>query len=114
MNDRTIERSRETLPFVGAIIGAAIILLVTLLLPLGFDNDLYESMGWTLYAYHGLPYIASWDHNFPGIVFVHWTSIALFGASDFGFRLFDYLVHIAMAGFFYRVLRNWLAPKVSV
>ena len=114
MNDRTIERSRETLPFVVAIIGAAIILLVTLLLPLGFDNDLYESMGWTLYAYHGLPYIASWDHNFPGIVFVHWTSIALFGASDFGFRLFDYLVHIAMAGFFYRVLRNWLAPKVSV
>ena len=114
MKERMIERSRETLPFVVAIIGAAILLLVTLLLPLGFDNDLYESMGWMLYAYHGLPYIASWDHNFPGIVFVHWASIALFGASDFGFRLFDYLVHIAMAGFFYRVLRNWLPQKTSV
>jgi 4-amino-4-deoxy-L-arabinose transferase-like glycosyltransferase len=113
MKERMIERSRETLPFVVAIIGAAIILLVTLLLPLGFDNDLYESMGWTLYAYHGLPYIASWDHNFPGIVFVHWASIALFGASDFGFRLFDYFVHIAMAGFFYRVLRTWLSPRTS-
>jgi hypothetical protein len=114
MKVRTIDGSNEMLPMVVAIIGAAIILLVTLLLPLGFDNDLYEAMGWTLYAYHGLPYITSWDHNFPGIVFVHWASIALFGASDFGFRLFDYLIHIAMAGFFYRVLRIWLAPKTSV
>ena len=102
------------MPFCVAVCGASIILLVTLLLPLGFDNDLYEAMGWTLYAYHGLPYIASWDHNFPGIVFVHWASIALFGASDFGFRLFDYLVHIAMAGFYYRVLCSWLSPRSSV
>ncbi len=101
-------------PFLVAVGGSAVILLVTLLLPLGFDNDLYEAMGWTLYAYHGLPYLASWDHNFPGIVFIHWMSIVLFGASDFGFRLFDYIVHIAMAGFYYRVLRNWLSPTVSV
>jgi Dolichyl-phosphate-mannose-protein mannosyltransferase len=114
MNRRTMDSPGETLTFALAVAGSAIILLVTLLLPLGFDNDLYEAMGWTLYAYHGLPYLASWDHNFPGIVFVHWASIALFGASDFGFRLFDYLVHIAMAGFFYRVLRNWLSPKTSV
>jgi len=97
-----------------AVVGAAVILLVTLLLPLGFDNDLYESMAWTLYAYHGLPYLSSWDHNFPGIVFIHWASIALFGASDFGFRLFDYLVHIAMAAVYYRFLRNWLSPRASL
>ncbi len=104
----------EWVPLAVAVACSAVILLVTLLLPLGFDNDLYEAMGWTLYAYHGLPYLASWDHNFPGIVFIHWASIALFGASDFGFRLFDYLVHIAMAGFFYRVLRNWLSPRASI
>ena len=114
MKQRTIVGSRETVAFAIAVSGSAIILLVTLLLPLGFDNDLYESMGWALYAYHGLPYLGSWDHNFPGIVFVHWASIALFGASDFGFRLFDYLVHVAMAGFYYRVLRNWLSPKTSM
>src|SRR5580704_12325465 len=108
MNQPTITKSKETLAITLVMAGSAVILLVTLLLPLGFDNDLYESMGWALYAYHGLPYLGSWDHNFPGIVFVHWASIALFGASDFGFRLFDYLVHIAMAGFYYRVLRNWL------
>ena len=114
MKLRTTNSPAEIMPFCLAVCGASIILLVTLLLPLGFDNDLYESMGWALYAYHGLPYIASWDHNFPGIVFVHWASIALFGASDFGFRLFDYLVHIAMAGFYYRVLRTWLSPRTSV
>ncbi len=97
-----------------AVVAATIILSVTLLFPLGFDNDVYESMAWTLYAYHGLPYIASWDMNFPGIVFVHWASIALFGASDFGFRLFDFLVHIAMAAFFYRVLRHWLSPRAAI
>ncbi len=106
--------SKETLTITLVMAGSAIILLVTLLLPLGFDNDLYESMGWALYAYHGLPYLGSWDHNFPGIVFVHWASIALFGASDFGFRMFDYLVHIAMAGFYYRVLRTWLSQRTSV
>jgi 4-amino-4-deoxy-L-arabinose transferase-like glycosyltransferase len=114
MKQQNIDASNEKVAFATAAVGAAIILLVTLLLPLGFDNDLYESMGWALYAYHGLPYLGSWDHNFPGIVFVHWASIALFGASDFGFRLFDYLLHIAMAGFYYRVLRNWLSPKTSV
>ena len=113
MNERSYYQSREAFPFLLAMTGAAIILLVTLLLPLGFDNDLYESMAWTLYAYHGLPYIASWDHNFPGIVFIHWASIVLFGASDFGFRLFDYLVHIAMAAVFYRFLRHWLSPRAS-
>jgi len=99
--------------FLASVFGAAVILLVTLLLPLGFDNDLYQSMGWALYAYHGLPYVGSWDHNFPGIVFVHWASIALFGASDLGFRLFDYFVHIVFAGFYYRFLRNWLSPQAS-
>ncbi|HEY3874177.1 MAG TPA: glycosyltransferase family 39 protein [Candidatus Kapabacteria bacterium] len=100
--------------WIAAIGGAATLLAITLLLPLGFDNDLYESMGWALYAYHGLPYIGSWDHNFPGIVFIHWSSITLFGASDFGFRLFDYVVHIAMAALYYRLLRNWLSPRASL
>ena len=98
---------------IAAVAAAAIVLAVTLLLPLGFDNDLYESMGWALYAYHGLPYIGSWDHNFPGIVFIHWLSIALFSASDFGFRFFDYLVHIAMAALYYKVLRHWLSSLAS-
>ena len=99
---------------VSAIVGAAVILLVTLLLPLGFDNDVYQSMAWALYAYHGLPYLASWDMNFPGIVFIHWASIALFGSSDFGFRLFDYLVQIVFAAMYFRLLRRWLSPFESL
>lgn len=99
--------------FLIAVAGGALLLLVTLLLPLGFDNDLYESMGWALYSSHALPYIGSWDHNFPGIVFIHWASIALFGASDFGFRLFDLIIHVGLAAVFYRFLRNWLSPIAS-
>ena len=114
MNEQAIARRKERLPFLVAVEGAAVLLLVTLLLPLGFDNDVYESMAWTLYAYHGLPYLASWDMTFPGIVFIHWASIALFGASDFGFRLFDYLVHIGMAALYYLVLRRWLSRRESV
>src|SRR5581483_7431532 len=102
--------SNTRLWFLLSLAATAGILAVTLLLPLGFDNDVYEAMGRTLYAYHGLPYLASWDMNFPGIIFIHWASIALFGASDFGFRLFDYLTHIAMAGMYFAVLREWLNP----
>jgi hypothetical protein len=111
---KRIIASGAAIPLAIAVAGSAVILLVTLLLPLGFDNDVYESMAWTLYAYHGLPYIASWDMNFPGIVFIHWLSIVLFGASDFGFRMFDYLIHVAMSGAFYLLLRRWLSTRESV
>jgi hypothetical protein len=100
--------------FFAAVVFAAIILLVTLLLPLGFDNDVYQSMGYVLWTYHGLPYLASWDMNFPGIVFVHAASIALLGNSDFGFRMFDYLVHVVMAGMLYLILRHWLRGRESL
>ncbi len=113
MNAEPKQSRRANRWFLAAVGGAALVLLVTLLLPLGFDNDLYQSMGWALYASHGLPYIGSWDHNFPGIVFIHWASIALFGASDFGFRLFDLLTHIGLAAVYYKFLRNWLSPAAS-
>ncbi len=111
---KRIIASGEAIPLAIAVAGSAVILLVTLLLPLGFDNDVYESMAWTLYAYHGLPYLASWDMNFPGIVFIHWMSIVLFGASDFGFRMFDYLLHIAMSGAYYLLLRRWISTREAV
>ncbi len=104
---------RINIYILASLIAAAVLLPVTLLLPLGFDNDVYESMGWTLYAYHGLPYLASWDMNFPGIVFIHALSITLFGASDLGFRLFDYLAHILICGLYFTVLRQWLTARQS-
>ena len=103
--------SRPDYYFLASVSVAAILLLVTLLLPLGFDNDVYQSMGWALYAYRALPYLGSWDMNFPGIVLVHWASIALFGSSDFGFRLFDYFAHIAIVILYYLVLRRWLTKR---
>jgi hypothetical protein len=95
---------------IASLVGAAVLLLVNLLLPLGFDNNIYQAMGWTLYKYGGLPYVASWDHNFPGIALFHASSIALFGNSDLGFKLFDSLIHLTMAGLYYWLITRWVRP----
>jgi hypothetical protein len=93
---------------------AAILLSVNLLLPLGFDNDVYQSMGQDLWKFQRLPYVESWDQNFPGIVYIHALSIGLFGSSDIGFRLLDLVLHIIMAALYALVLRRWLTPQTTL
>jgi Dolichyl-phosphate-mannose-protein mannosyltransferase len=86
------------------------ILLVELLLPLSWDNWVYQTMGWDLYAYGKLPYLGSWDVNFPGIVYLHALSIALMGTSDLAFRNFDVIFETATCLFFYKLLIRWFRP----
>jgi len=104
------QNSTRSKYLIASLVGAVVLLPVNLLLPLGFDNNIYQAMGWTLYKYGGLPYVASWDHNFPGIVLIHAASIALFGNSDLGFKLFDSLLHVAMAGLYYSLVTRWVRP----
>jgi hypothetical protein len=86
------------------------ILLVELLLPLSWDNWVYQTMGWDLYAYGKLPYLGSWDVNFPGIVYLHALSIALMGTSDLAFRIFDVIFETATCLLFYKLLIRWFRP----
>ncbi|HEY3874429.1 MAG TPA: hypothetical protein VGM92_03055, partial [Candidatus Kapabacteria bacterium] len=87
----------------------SLLLLSThLALPLSGDNEIYQSMASDLFRFHALPYLGSWDQNFPGIVYMHWVSIVLFGNSAFGFQCLDLLVHVAMSVLLYRILRRWL------
>ncbi len=86
------------------------ILLVELLLPLSWDNWVYQTMGWDLYSYGKLPYLGSWDVNFPGIVYLHALSIALMGTSDLAFRIFDVIFETATCLLFYKLLIRWFRP----
>ncbi len=101
-------------PFVGLSLIAVLILPVILLYPFHGDNHTYQSMAVVLVRYHGLPYLASWDQNFPGIILFHAAAIELFGNSESGFRLIEYLVQVGCVLALYRVCRLWLSPATSL
>ena len=75
---------------------------------------IYQSMGLALYRYDGLPYIGSWDLNFPGIVILHAVAIAIFGNSMIGFRTFEFFMQIAIVFSLYRLNRLWLSEGASL
>lgn len=94
-------------------VACAVLLLKHLLVPLNPDNDTYHAMAWQLYGYGHLPYLGSWDQNFPGIVYIHWLSIALFGNSAIGFRMVDALFHLANALLLFSLTRRFLNAKAA-
>ena len=90
------------------------ILSVELLLPLNGDNWVYQTMGWDLFAYGKLPYLGSWDVNFPGIVYLHALAIALLGRSALAFRIFDLVFDLAASLLFYKLLTRWIRPAIAL
>ncbi len=98
---------------IASLAGTLALLSIDLFLPFSWDNEIYQSMATDLARFHLLPYLGSWDQNFPGIVYIHWVSILLFGNSDFGFRLFDLTIHIGMAWMFFSLLCRWLSPRTA-
>lgn len=97
----------------GSVTISAILLLKHLLVPLNPDNDTYHAMAWQLYQYGELPYLGSWDQNFPGVVYIHWLSIALFGNTALGFRLLDALFHLANALLLFSLTRRFLDARTG-
>ena len=89
------------------------LLSLDLLFPLSWDNEIFQSMAMDLIRFGRLPFLGSWAHDFPGTVYIHWFSIVLFGNSAFGFRLFDFTLHLGMAWMFFSLLCRWLAPRTS-
>jgi hypothetical protein len=75
-------------------IAALVILLPQLLQPFSLDNNIHQTQGWILSEFGRLPYLGSWDQNFPGIVYVHAAIISLFGVSPTAFRVVDVLLHL--------------------
>jgi hypothetical protein len=67
-----------------------------------------------------LPYLGSWDQNFPGILLVHAPQILLLGRSQFAFHLWDILIQLLGCWLLFRLALRWggrtsaiLAPIVA-
>jgi hypothetical protein len=108
-----IEQIRPRAWFIGSLCAVSLLLLKHLLVPLNPDNDTYQSMAWQLYEYGRLPYLGSWDQNFPGIVYLHWLAIAVFGNSEIGFRALDAIFHLTNAALLFKITSNWFDPKMA-
>ncbi len=87
----------------------AMVLGVIFLIPFNSDLDLYHSMGLEL-TRGKLPYLGSWDHNFPAIVYVHAVAIALFGKGYIGFRILDFIAHLGTVLILYRIALRYASP----
>ncbi len=96
------------------IIGVGSILMVLVAVePFGADNAVLHSMALDLVAHGRVPYIGSWDNNFPGIIYIHALSIVFFGSSPTAYRIFDIIIELAFAVFFYRFLLRWLTKECA-
>jgi hypothetical protein len=91
-----------------------LILATIFLIPLNSDSDIYQAMAVDLATYGKLPYTASWDHNFPGIVYIHWVGVVLFGNSDIGFRVVDLLANGVVALMLFFHLKRMVARDVAI
>ena len=100
--------------FLGVVFGvSALSFILVLVEPLGADNAVLHSMALDFVERSKVPYIGSWDNNFPGIMLLHVLGIMMFGPSGLAFRIFDALIQLAFVGFFYRFLSRWLSTRTA-
>jgi hypothetical protein len=95
--------------------GSAIVLACTLTYPFNNDNTLYAYMAQLLLHGH-LPYIGSWDQNFPGIVFIQAIGQLLFGSSQLAFHIYDILLQLVGLYLIIRLLtriHSWKAGALA-
>jgi len=74
-------------------VGCAVIFACTLTYPFNNDNALYAYMADLALKGH-LPYIGSWDQNFPGIILIHAAQIIISGHSQLAFHIFDIVLQL--------------------
>jgi len=94
-------------------IAVTVVLVGHVLVPFNFDNDLYQTIGFQLVHFHRLPYISSFDQNFPGIMYIHAGIIALFGNNEISFRSFETVLHIISAIVLFVLLRGWISDRAA-
>lgn len=105
-------KSKRWISFGFALI-AVLILPVIFLYPFNVDTDHWQWISSVFVRYGGLPYVAAWDHDFPGIMVVHATAMYLFGTSMLSFRLIEYIAILVTVFILFRVSRLWLNETQS-
>ena len=88
----------------GVLAVCALLLAPTLTYRMGLDHGVFAYMGAELLDGRW-PYVGTWDHAFPGLVFLHGLEIFAFGKSIAMFRLFDLLVQLTTVALVYRIAR---------
>lgn len=106
---------RESLRTALVLAVAAVILCCSLTYPFNNDNTLYAYMAQLLLKGH-LPYVGSWDQNFPGIVPIQAAGQLLFGESQLAFHIYDILLQLVGLYLVIRVgkrLHSWPAGALA-
>jgi hypothetical protein len=109
-----LQDKNPTLIYALLALSTVILLAPMLLIPLSPDNDTYQAMAFAMDQGNGLPYLGSWDQNFPGVVFYHWISIKLFGASDIGFRLVDLANRVIVSLLLLTLAKRFVRPNIAL
>ena len=68
-----------------AVAVSSALLAPSLWYPLGPDQGLYAYAAWIWRDFGLLPYAHTFDHNFPGIFFLHYFVLSVLGRSGLGF-----------------------------
>ncbi len=64
------------------VLASSLVLSLLFIEPFSFDNAVYPSIAADLLRQRRIPYLRSFDQNFPGIMLMHVLAITLFGAGD--------------------------------
>ncbi|HZK75969.1 MAG TPA: hypothetical protein VFD13_03590 [Candidatus Kapabacteria bacterium] len=92
--DRTNGTNGTAGPWTSVALGiCAIVFSCTLTYPFNNDNALYAYMADLALKGH-LPYLGSWDQNFPGIILIHAMQILVSGRSQLAFHIFDIVLQL--------------------
>jgi hypothetical protein len=87
---------------VATLIGCTLALLPTLTFRFGADQGVFAYMGGELL--HGRwPYLQTWEHDFPGLMFLQAAEIFVLGRSIVMFRLFDLVLQLGVAMLVFRI-----------
>jgi len=108
-----VQRKQKDLYLIGALILSSVLLAINLCFPMNLDNNIYQEMGMMLARFGKLPYLGSWDVNFPGIVYVHALAITLFGNNDIGFKIIDTLTRLVTVILLYRCTERLSTKPVA-
>ena len=92
---------------------AALLLAPTLGYRMGLDQGVFAYIGAELLE-GNWPYLDTWDHAFPGLMYLNALEIAVFGRSIPAFRFADYLWQIVTALLIFAITRRIAGTPAAI
>ena len=81
--------------------------------PLSSDTAGLQWVALRLVQHGQLPYVGTWEPNFPGTLVFHIPAVLLFGNSEIGFRVIEVLFQFVTLAALFRLSSHWLSPRAS-